>query len=62
MLGTLGPPVSTDASVCKRQQIPGPHEFAVSLQAHVNKVDRLCALYGHSEEENLSQEDEMMAE
>jgi hypothetical protein len=42
----------------KRQHIPAPHEFSVSLQAYVQAVGGTCPLCGHSEEEESSEEEE----
>jgi hypothetical protein len=40
--------------------IPGPRNFAVSLQADINKRTGACPFYGHAEEENLFDEEETL--
>jgi hypothetical protein len=60
--GTLEAPLSTRASIRSRWQIPGPHEFAVSLQAYVDKGRGTWPLCGHSEEEDSSEEVERTPE
>jgi hypothetical protein len=59
---TTRSPLSTDRSVRRRDQIPGPIEFAVSLRAYIDNVSGTCPLCGHSEEEESSDDAESTSE
>jgi hypothetical protein len=56
---TLRPSLSTDQAACRRYQVPVPREFAVNLQTEVKQVGGVCPLYGHTEEEDSSDEEEI---
>jgi hypothetical protein len=48
---TMRPQIATDGELRRRHRIPGPREFAVSLQPYVDKAVDTCPLCGHVEEE-----------
>jgi hypothetical protein len=58
----MRPQITTDGELRRRHKISGPHEFAVSLQAYVNKAAGAFLLYGHVEDECLFAEEEMFSE
>jgi hypothetical protein len=59
--GTLRPLPQTDRAARKRFQIPTPHGFAASLQAHVKRVSGTCPFCDHSEEEDWLGEEESVS-
>jgi hypothetical protein len=52
--------ITTNGELRRRHKISGLHEFAVSLQADVNKAAGAFLLYGHVTEEYLFAEEEML--
>jgi hypothetical protein len=49
---TMRPQIAMRGELRRRHKIPGPHEFAVRLQAYFNKAAGTCPLSGHVEDED----------
>jgi hypothetical protein len=58
----MRPQIATHGELRGRHRIPGRHEFAVSLQALVNKAAGTCPICGHVEEEDSSDDEETLIE
>jgi hypothetical protein len=54
--------IATDDELRTGHRAPGPHGFAVSLQAYVNKVAGACPLCGHIQEKDFFDEEETLIE
>jgi hypothetical protein len=55
---TMTPQITMGGKLPRRHRIPRPHEFALSLQAQVDKAAGTCSLCDHVEEEDAFYEEE----
>jgi hypothetical protein len=55
----MRPLIARDGELRRRHRIPGAHEFAVRLQADVNKAGT-CPFRGHAGEEDSFDEEETL--